>query len=205
MTPCVKICGVTRPEDAAFAAGLGVWAIGMVFVPSSPRCIDVECARAIAAALPDSVVTVGVFAGQPQDEISDVCRQVRLELIQLHGAENLDEYPQLSADRIIRAVFIDDEPPGLAPSTGYVLIDRRDRSSPPIGEDAAARLAKKHPRTIVAGGLNDRTVACVVAAAAPWGVDVSSGVESAPGIKDPTLVRRFVDAVRIGAGEGRRG
>src|SRR5947207_12662147 len=88
----IKVCGVTRPEDADLAASLGASAIGMLFWPNSPRCVTVDRARAIAGALPPFVTTVGVFVDQPMDEVESIADAVGLGAIQLHGQETPDAY-----------------------------------------------------------------------------------------------------------------
>jgi phosphoribosylanthranilate isomerase len=186
----VKICGITRREDAEAAAAAGASAIGFVFVPSSPRFVTAEAAVELARGLP--LWKVGVFAHQPAASIEAIARAAQLDVVQVYGPET----PRLP--RLWRAFRV---PHGvdLQPAHGAeaLLLD-----GPANGQGfdwtAARGLA---PKVIVAGGLNPANVAEAIRIARPWGVDASSGLEIAPGIKDPEKIRRFVDAARRAAQE----
>jgi phosphoribosylanthranilate isomerase len=202
IAPVVKICGVTRVEDALLAAELGAAAIGFVFWPGSPRAVDVMQARAIARELPPFVATVGVFVDQARDAILDTARTVPLTAVQLHGEEP-DELVARLPWRTVRALGLGAPatPSRLArlPHTVTLLLDahdpvRRGGTGTPVDWAAAARIAARR-RTILAGGLRPDTIVEAVTVVAPWGVDVSSGVESAPGIKDAGKLRALFAAL----------
>jgi phosphoribosylanthranilate isomerase len=201
-----KICGVTRVADALLAAELGAWAVGMVFTPESRRRCSLSEAEAIGAALHRRVELAGVFVNAPLDEIARVSERVGLTLVQLHG----DEGPAFCAEvgrrtgaRTIKAAsmrgaftlrelerfhtafhLLDGHAPGLRGGTGepfdWSLVAGR-RSRVPL---------------IVGGGLDAGNVREAIAATHPYAVDVASGVESAPGIKDAERMRAFLDEVR---------
>lgn len=207
----VKICGITRVEDARAAAEAGADAIGFVFYPPSPRAVSPARAAAIAAALPRGVAIVGVFVNETVARMAEVRARVGLDCIQLHG----DEAPEVAlalpcptirafraaprdleeAARIARypaaAVLVDGARAGFYGGTGVPAAQ---------GAVAAARRAR---RWILSGGLAPENVAAKIAAFAPWGVDVSTGVEAAPGIKDSNRIAAFMAAVRA-SGSGPR-
>jgi phosphoribosylanthranilate isomerase len=194
----VKICGITRLEDAEAAVAAGAGAIGFVFWPTSPRFVDSEHARQIAAALPPFVTTVGVFVNQPLDYVNEVASAVRLGAVQLHG----DETPQFAAavsSPVIKAVSIGRADIQAWPPRVMLLLDaydpiERGGTGRTIDWTAAAGVATR--RTILlAGGLTPDNVAEAVARVRPFGIDVSSGVERAPGIKDHRRLRALFEAV----------
>ena len=198
-----KICGVTAPEDAQLAVELGARAIGMVFWPGSPRAVRIDRAREIAGALPPFVTLVGVFVDQPVDEVSTVATTVGLDAIQLHGNETVEAYAD-TGRRTIKSVPVHDGATTAAadavPADTTVLLDahdpiKRGGTGRPIDWTIAAAIARRRP-IILSGGLTPDNVAAAVGAVAPYAVDVSSGVESAPGRKDPAKLRRFFDALR---------
>ncbi|MDD5630214.1 MAG: phosphoribosylanthranilate isomerase [Elusimicrobia bacterium] len=197
----VKVCGLTRPQDAALAAEAGAWAVGLVFCRRSPRFINAAQARAICAVLPKTVLRVGVFMDQSLETVRKVAADIPLDLIQLHGAEPDSFCLALGEKRCIKAFVLrsagDAERAESCPAE-YLLADR-SRSEPEAPGPAqwmmAGALAEKR-RTLLAGGLTPDNVAEAVAAAKPWGVDVSGGLEAAPGIKDPDRVRVFFAALR---------
>lgn len=199
----VKICGITRAEDAEVAAALGADAIGFVFWPRSPRFVDAGLARAIARALPPMVTAVGVFADQSADEVGAVAAAVGLGAVQLHGRERVEDFAGLSC-RVIKALPVE---PGRRPDEalslpGHVtaLLDAHDPvrlggTGRTIDWTVAARVARAR-RVILSGGLRPENVRDAVAAVAPYAIDVSSGVEAAPGRKDPERMRALFDAIR---------
>jgi phosphoribosylanthranilate isomerase len=205
----VKICGITRPDDARVAAELGAWAVGFVFWPRSPRAVSVEQARAIVAGLSPLVTPVGVFVDQPVDEVNAVAAHVGLGVVQLHGQETPAMARALSG-RIIKSVALGAE--GAAEELGrwahvLVLLDahdpaRRGGTGRPIDWDAAAVVARRRP-VVLAGGLRPENVAEAVARVRPAAIDVSSGVETSPGVKDHDRMRALFAAVS-GAVEGLR-
>ena len=196
----IKICGVTRPEDAALAAALGASAIGVVFWPRSPRCVDVSRARDIIAALPPFVIVVGVFVNQP--EALDTARRAGLDAVQLHGDEPPESYRSMPV-RVIKAIGVEGVaavPAAAAvPAKATVLLDatdpvKRGGTGQCIDWNIAATIARSR-RVILSGGLNADNVVEAVAAVNPYAIDVSSGVESAPGKKDPARLRALFDVL----------
>jgi phosphoribosylanthranilate isomerase len=203
----VKICGLTRLEDAELAVQLGAWAVGMVFHPASRRCCPLTEAETIGAALRRRVELAGVFVNAPLDEITRVSERVGLTLVQLHGDEGpafCAEVARRTGTRTIKAVsirglftvrglerfhtdfhLVDGYAPGLRGGTGesfdWSLLSKR-RSKLPL---------------IVGGGLDAERVAAAIATTHPFAVDVASGVETAPGIKDPQRMRAFFDAAEM--------
>jgi phosphoribosylanthranilate isomerase len=197
----VKICGITRAEDAVLAAGLGAWAVGFVFWPGSPRCIDAARARDIARQIAPFVTPVGVFVDQSLDEIESIAGEVGLGAIQLHGTESVQLARSLSRPVIkglgLRAGCEADI--GAWSSRVTVLLDahdplKRGGTGQTIDWALAARIAAGH-RIILAGGLRPENVREAVARVRPAAIDVSSGVEAAPGIKDGTRMRALFAAL----------
>jgi phosphoribosylanthranilate isomerase len=203
--PVVKVCGITCVEDAQLAVQLGATALGLVFWPGSPRAIGTERARAIVRDLPPFVAVIGVFVNQPLEAVLEVAASVPLTVVQFHGDEPDDEV--LSCPwRVIRAVSID-SPEGRRRLAGLphrvtVLLDAHDTvrwggTGRATDWDAAARAAAER-RILLAGGLRPENIGEAVSRVRPWGVDVSSGVESAPGVKDPDKLRAFFAALAAG-------
>jgi phosphoribosylanthranilate isomerase len=197
----VKICGITSPEDAVAAADLGAVAIGMVFWPESPRCVDRARAREIVAALPPFVAAVGVFVNQVQ-EAAAIARDVGLTAVQFHGDESPTAYRGWPI-QVIKAVTVRDgsalEEAGMVPDEATVLLDAHDRvkrggTGRVIDWEIAAMVARSR-RTILSGGLSAANVAEAIALVRPYAVDVSSGVESSPGVKDHTKLRALFEAI----------
>jgi phosphoribosylanthranilate isomerase len=203
MRPRVKICGIRRLEDALLACELGADAIGFVFWPDSPRFIDPHRARAIVSRLPPFVTPVGVFVNQDADHVSAVAGVAKLGAVQLHGDESLTAYER-SPLRVIKALSVTDafDPePSLAaiPLRVTVLLDahdpvRRGGTGRPIDWRVAAAAARIRPIAL-SGGLNAENVGHAIAEVNPYAIDVSSGVESTPGLKDAAALRRFFEAV----------
>jgi len=192
----VKVCGITRLEDAAAAVDAGAGAIGFVFWPDSPRFVDPYRARAIAATLPPFVTAVGLFVNQALSHVNAVAALVRLGAVQLHG----DETPAFAAG--VSAPVIRALPVGAAaawPDGTTLLLDahdpvKRGGTGRTIDWTAAADLAARR-RVLLAGGLTPDNVADAIARVRPFGIDVSSGVERAPGIKDHQRLRALFEAV----------
>lgn len=210
---CIKICGITLPDDAARAAAAGVDFIGLNFWPRSKRYVKPERGPLLAAAArgAGSPKVVGVFVDPEVDEVLDITRAVDLDIIQLHGDESPD-----ACKRISLAVY---RPVWKAVAVSSVRdIERLDAwpaeaillDAPTAGRGGAgarfdhmlARQAReRHPRidVVLAGGLTPETVAAAIATVEPYAVDVASGVEAGPGIKDPAKLAAFVAAVRAGS------
>jgi len=197
----VKICGITREEDARLAAALGADAIGMVFWPGSRRAVSVEQAQRIVAALPPLVAVVGVFVDQPADEIEAVASAVRLGAVQLHGRET-PAFARGLACRVIKAVPVGADGPTQRTEDWagtLLLLDaddpvHRGGTGRTIDWGQAARIARQQP-VMLAGGLSPENVTDAVAHVRPMGIDVSSGVERAPGVKDPDRLRALFAAL----------
>lgn len=199
----IKICGITRVEDALAAAGAGADAIGMVFYPASPRAVTAEQARAIVAALPPFVTSVGLFVDMPAAELAAILDVVPLDLLQFHGDETPDACsghgrPYIKALRVrpgddvaarvrefpgASGVLLDTYVPGIPGGTGEAF----DWNLVPVELDKPV---------ILAGGLTPENVGLAVAQVRPYAVDVSGGVEASRGIKDHDKVRAFIDAAR---------
>ena len=205
----VKLCGVTRPDDARSAVALGVDAIGLNFVTDSPRRVTPESALAIGKALPPFVLRVGVFADQPFELVVETVRRARLHCVQFHGEESPESCAAApvswyKAHRVGPAFRIEDVTRYAA---GTFLLDtftdsERGGTGRTFDWDIARR-ASSHGRVILAGGLNPDNVARAIATARPYAVDINSGVESAPGCKDADLVAAVMSEVaRAGAGRG---
>jgi phosphoribosylanthranilate isomerase len=202
MTPRIKVCGITRVEDAATAAELGAAAVGFVFWPRSPRRIAIETAREVGGILPPFVARIGVFVDMPADDVVRIVDDARLDGVQLHGDERTDPYRNLKA-RLIKAVTLDSDTDVKAaatlPAHVTVLVDATDRvRRGGTGRVAdwtnAAALAAQRP-IILAGGLTTANVGDAIRQVRPWAVDVSSGVESAPGVKSRERLEAFFAAV----------
>ena len=203
----VKICGITRAQDAELAAGLGASALGFVFWPASPRHVTAQSVKAIAANVPEGVLKVGVFVDQSEEEVTRVMCEAGLDVAQLHGHETPeychDLMVRLSADKKIfkaiamkgnGSVHIADFGPDVV-----LLIDAYDPSTfggtgKTVNWDSAREIAAAR-RTILAGGLNAANIELAVRSVRPYGIDVSSGVESAPGVKDPNRMRALFEAI----------
>jgi indole-3-glycerol phosphate synthase/phosphoribosylanthranilate isomerase len=203
----VKVCGITSVDDALVAARAGADAVGLVFWPGSPRRVDIETARRISAALPPFVLRVGVFVDAPREELARTSEAVGLDVLQLHGHEPPEALAGLPR-RVVKAVhvgpgFVADSALRYGRAADGILLDTRipGDKAPPGGTGVAfdwslaREVREKVSFLMLAGGLTPENVARAVTAVRPDAVDVSSGVESAPGRKDPAKVRAFLDAV----------
>jgi phosphoribosylanthranilate isomerase len=211
----LKVCGITRREDATHAVQHGATALGFVFWPRSPRNVRPDHAAEIIAGLPSNVTPVGVFVDEEIDTMREVIARTGIKVVQLHG----DEPPVYAAALelpLLRAVTID-EAPDVAdawPADTTLLLDAidpllRGGTGQTIDWNRAAALARR-TRVVLAGGLTALNVSEAIAAVRPFGVDVSSGVEAAPGIKDSAKVARFLERAQAafeqhgGQGTGNR-
>ena len=199
----VKICGITDVHDARLAARLGADALGFNFCPQSPRYVRPERAKAIVAVLPPLLTTVGVFVNERPETVMEICRKVGLDAAQLHGDE-----PPLTVDAVqgvrrikairvaseldialcrryrVEAFLLDAYDPGRRGGTGRTF------------DWKLARAAAQFGPIILAGGLTPDNVEEAIAAGAPYGVDVASGIESEPGRKDRALMAEFIYRAR---------
>jgi phosphoribosylanthranilate isomerase len=209
----VKICGITRPEDAQLAVDLGASAIGFIFYKPSPRYIAPERAAIIVQELPPFVTTVGVFVDAPVDEMNAVANLCHLDRLQLHGSEPFDLMGQL--ERSAYRAFRLKEPSDLdiveAAPDRTVLLDTYHPAQ--YGGTGRAfdwswarrlvdQLGRQGRRVILAGGLTPETIATALAEVRPHAFDVSSGVEATPGIKDEHKLRALFDALNAAQAGG---
>lgn len=199
----IKICGITRIDDALCAAACGADAVGFIFHPLSPRYVTPERAKEIIAALPAGIATVGVFVNREAEEVAQTVEDCGLDLIQLHGDESPEYCRRFSPARVIKAVF-PRTPEDLQALVAYdvrvFLADFREAGRyGGTGKRAdwglAARLGVTHP-LILAGGLCIENIGEALAAVAPDAVDINSGSERAPGIKDHDRMQRIVGLIR---------
>ena len=193
----VKICGITRLEDAEAAVAAGAGAIGFIFWPKSPRFVDPHRARRIVALLPPFVTAVGVFVNQPLEYVNGVASLARLGVVQLHG----DETPEFAAavSRPVMKAVSGGADLRAWPSRVRLLLDAHDPvarggTGRTVDWTAAAEMAAQR-EILLAGGLTPGNVADAIARVRPFGIDVSSGVERAPGIKDHRRLRALFEAV----------
>ncbi len=199
----VKCCGITRTEDAVLAATLGADAIGLVFTRCSPRRVGLDQALAIRMALPPMVAAVALFMDDEVDWIREVVEHVQPDLLQFHGDEDAG-YAQQFGRRYLKAIAMagtEDPTARMAahPQAAGFLLDGHGHGE--AGGRGRAFDWTRVPRHtdrpwLLAGGLDADNVAAAIRAARPYGVDVSSGIERAPGIKDPQRMQRFIAAVR---------
>ena len=197
----LKICGITRLSDALHAVEHGAGALGFVFWPQSPRYITPERAAEIIAALPPGVDAVGVFVNEPVDSIRAVVAQTGISTIQLHGDE-APAYADALGWPVLRAITVEQAEQASAawPPETLFLMDaadpvRRGGTGSTIDWQQAASAARGR-RIVLAGGLTPDNVADAIGTVRPFGVDVSSGVEDAPGVKNPDKVARFLKSAR---------
>lgn len=201
----VKICGITQVEDALAAAAAGADAIGLVFYARSPRAVDIERARAIIAALPPFVTTVGLFVDIERAELDDILASVPLDLLQFHGDESPEQCEGFNRPYIkaLRVRVGDDIAARVDyyPGASGVLLDTYV-DGVPGGTGAAFDWSLVPPAlskpVILAGGLHAGNVASAVAQVRPYAVDVSGGVEASKGIKDAEKIGAFIRAARGG-------
>jgi phosphoribosylanthranilate isomerase len=202
----VKVCGITRPEDAELAVELGAWALGFILWPSSPRAADPDVAAGIAQELRRRAELVGVFVNATLDEIAQAAEALHLSHVQLHGDEGpafCAEVARRTGAKVIKAVRVE----GAADlqdleryHTDFHLLDTAARGMRGgTGETwdwAIAVRRRRNVPVILSGGLTAENVAAGIAAVDPYAVDVASGVEAAPGVKDPDKLAAFMAAAR---------
>jgi phosphoribosylanthranilate isomerase len=205
----VKFCGITRPEDAREAARLGAWAIGLIHHEASPRRVDPAVAAAIAAEMRRQVEVVGVFVNSSLDEVTSAVEDESLTMVQLHG----DEGPAFSAEvarrsgaKIIKALRVRsmaDVAGAEAFRTDFHLFDAHHRQAyGGTGESFDWELLagrRSEVPAILSGGLRPDNVEAAVSLVQPFAVDVATGVEAEPGVKDHALMGEFFDAAQAGS------
>ena len=202
----VKICGITRLTDARHAVACGVDALGFVFWPESPRYITPERAVDIIATLPAHVTAVGVFVNESVDGIRVIVERTGIGAVQLHGDETPDYalalgWPVWRAFTVERAEAMS----SAWPSQTTVLVDaadpvRRGGTGVKVDWERAAGIARAH-RIVLAGGLTPENVVEAIETVRPYGVDVSSGVEDSPGVKNVDKIERFLTGARSAFGK----
>ncbi|HDS16674.1 MAG TPA: phosphoribosylanthranilate isomerase [Proteobacteria bacterium] len=208
MTTLIKICGLTRAADVRLAAGCGVDLVGFVLA-ESPRRVSPETVAKIGAEIPEKVMKVGVFVDAERDEIMEIADFCKLDLIQLHGHEDEAFARALSPRRVLRVCRLGSGRVLPAESFPYgwaALLDTwLPKQAGGGGRVFDWRLAEpwRGKPYFLAGGLNPGNVEAAIRQLRPFGVDVSSGVEAAPGIKDPDKLKTFVAAVRRADGNER--
>jgi phosphoribosylanthranilate isomerase len=199
----IKICGITRPEDAQVAAARGADAIGLVFYAKSPRAVDIGQAREITAVVPPFMSTVALFVDEPAETIERILTAVPIDTIQFHGDESADfceqfQRPYLKAIRVRPDLDLAE---AAAPYSAAraILLDSWQQGVPGgTGKKFDWQLADtlRHMSVVLAGGLTEENVGEAIVRLAPAAVDVSGGVEESPGIKDSSRISNFIRAVR---------
>ena len=199
----VKICGFTRPEDAKAAADLGVDAIGLVFYPPSPRHVDIAQARSIIHALPPFVTVVGLFVNEDPQRVADVLTALRIDLLQFHGEES-PGYCSAFDRAYIKAIRMTPGTDLALLASDYhtacgLLLDADDPAAKGgTGKDFDwAMIPPACPLPVIlAGGLNPGNARAALQQVLPYGLDVSSGVEAAKGIKDASKMAAFIKEIK---------
>ncbi len=199
----VKICGITRLEDAQLAVELGAFAVGFIFYEKSPRAVSATQARAIINQLPHEILKVGVFVNETVEKMLQIQNESGITTFQLHGEENSQTASRLASFiKAIRPKTGEDVATlSQFPSACYFLVD--SYSAEQYGgtgkraQESLAIAAKAFGPVILAGGLTSENVIEAIQKIEPVGVDVSSGVEKEPGIKDPIKLRNFFKAVAL--------
>ncbi len=202
----VKICGNTDPVSARLAIGLGADYLGFIFVPSSKRALSVERAAGILAELGDFKNTVGVFCNQPKKEVEAIASRLRLGYLQFHGEETAlycesflrQGYEVIKTFHIKDAMSLKriDEYNVSAFLFDTFSHSERGGSGIPFDWNVIENKPYVHDKLFLAGGLNPANVAQAIERVRPFAVDVASGVETAPGVKDPALLKAFIEAAK---------
>lgn len=199
----VKICGITNLEDAKKAVELGADALGFVFYEKSPRKMAKEKAKEIIDSLPKEVVKVGLFVDELEEKVSEITSYCNFDILQFHGDETPD-YCKKFPQKIIKAFRIKDKESLVnipKYEVDYYLLDAYSKAMPggtgrTFNWDLA-REAKKFSRPIIlSGGLNPKNIVEALKKVSPFGVDVSSGVETSPGKKDLKKLKEFITKVK---------
>jgi len=193
----LKICGLTTEADAVHAAAAGATAVGVIFAPASPRCVTADRARDIVRALPPELPVVGVFVDASLAEIVATVAHTGIRVVQLHGDEP-ESYGTALKMPLVRAAAVDVAAESWPKA--LLLLDavsgrQRGGTGTRVDWQQAAAIARRR-KVVLAGGLTPDNVAEAVATVRPYGVDVSSGVEDAPGRKNPDKVSRFLEEAR---------
>ena len=195
----IKVCGLRRAEDVECAVTHGATAVGFIFWPRSPRYVDPDRAAALVRLVPPGVETVGVFVNEDPAAVREIAARTGVSIVQLHG----DEGPEVAAqlDRpVMKAMGVEAVRTTAWPLETTVLLDVTDRerrggTGQQVDWARAAEVARAQ-RVVLAGGLMPDNVGAAIATVHPFGVDVSSGVEDEPGVKNALLVRSFLEHAR---------
>jgi len=199
----VKICGITNAEDALVAADSGADALGFMFYAPSPRCVTRERAAEIIRELPPFIARVGVFVDPTEEEVRRAIAECGIDTLQFHGEESPEFCCQFNL-RVIKAFRVRDaaslEATKAFPKEAWLLDSFVAGKLGGTGEkfnwDLAAEAARHHRTVLLAGGLTPENAAAAVKKVRPYGLDVSSGVESVPGKKDTAKIRAFITAAK---------
>lgn len=198
----VKVCGLRTAEDVRVAVGAGADAVGVVIHPPSPRYVDPEQARALLAEVPDTVLSVVVVADHTASDAARITRGIGADVLQLHGRYTADDFATAAREpvRLWRATSVDHDPDLRVGAYGEeaLLLDSPSAGSG-VTWDATALERRPDGHWLLAGGLDPGNVGDAVRRVRPWGVDVSSGVESARGVKDHGRIAAFVAAAKRAA------
>jgi phosphoribosylanthranilate isomerase len=193
----VKLCGVTSLDDARLCVEHGAWAIGLIFVPRSPRKAKLRDAVEIAAAVRRQVEVVGVFENAKLDHVTSTAEQVGLSIVQLHGDEGPSycaEVARRTGAKVMKAVRVRTAEEVRQLRTFHTELHMLDGGGGEPFDWSLARERRSDIPLVVAGGLTPENVGDAIGATRPFAVDVASGVEARPGVKDPEKVAAFVRA-----------
>jgi phosphoribosylanthranilate isomerase len=200
-TPLLKVCGITRLVDALHAVQQGATALGFVFWANSPRAIAPAEAKSIIAALPPKVMPVGVFVNEVPEKLRDVLKLTGVKAVQLHGDEKLADYEFIECP-LLKSTTLDHltETARAWPAETTLLLDAADsvqRGGTGVAVDwNRAAVAARNHKVVLAGGLTPSNVEEAIRTVRPVGVDVASGVEASPGVKDFAKVSAFLTNAR---------
>jgi phosphoribosylanthranilate isomerase len=196
----VKICGITSVEDALLAVAMGADALGFIFASGSTRQVTVDQVEDIVKRVPPDITTLGVFRNESPDRVVDMVLRSGLTGAQLHGRETPEQCREVAAKLklVVQAFPAGDRALDRTPQypVEIVLLDNPAPGSGEVFDWSMADGLPDGKRLLLAGGLNPKNVADAIRAVAPWGVDVSTGVEASPGVKDATKVREFIRNAR---------
>lgn len=195
----IKVCGLTRAEDVDVAVRHGATALGFVFWPGSPRAVTADHVATLVARVPPGVHRVGVFVNEDVAVIRAVVERAGLTCLQLHGDEPASYAAQFTQP-LLRAMSVEEAFNTDWPTSATLLLEAADRArrggtGQRVNWETAARVARQRP-VVLAGGLTPENVEAAIAQVGPLGVDVSSGVEDAPGVKNAERVATFVERAR---------
>jgi len=203
MATRIKICGITRRLDAVVAARLGAHAVGLMFYENSPRFVDLDTAREVIEGLPPFVSRVGVFVNPDEQYVREILRALHLDLLQFHGEESPQfcaefDMPYIKAIRVKKGLDLLQYASRYRDAKGLLLDAHINRAYGGTGEVFDWGLVPRNLSLpiVLSGGLNAENVARAIRQVRPWAVDVSSGVESAKGIKDAAKIAAFIKEAR---------